>query len=674
MGRSRLKYGLLAGFLLGMAAGSAAYNLLGYKWPTGAVIDYYINANTDDVTDETAATKSAATSWSQICPANLRLTYGGSTSLTGNSSDGVNIVNWVDEGDNGVLATAYIWYSQDTILETDMVFNDHYDWDTSGVEGNYDVETVALHEFGHWVGLDHNSGIMSPSYSTVERSIDNDAESGFKDMYDCGNDGGDGDDGGGGGSIPSIQLDQSSMTFSGSGEETFKVRNSGEEALTYQVSVDRAWMSASPTSGTSTGEWDDITVTVDASQITGDNTGTITVSAEGADNSPQFISVTVNAFVLTIVSGSGGTTDPSPGTYTYYDTARVTITALPQTNYAFSHWSGDASGSSNPLTVTVNSSKTVKANFIRQYRLTLESEKGGSTDPPPGEYIHDEGTVLLIRAAADANYRFKRWSGDASGVDNPLRVVMSADKTIRANFVRIFKLSLSTGPGGTTDPSPGTHSYEEGTDVQITAKPDVNFRFLNWSGDLSGTDNPVRVNMDADKSIKADFMRIYRLSLRASLGGTTNPPPGDYVYDEGSQVTLQAVPDVFYVFEEWRGDASGQANPLTLTMDADKTALAQFRLIQKPLNFAGQKVLNRSLSQGEYIIVLTWQANPDNVNITNYRIYILQGNDRVLLAELDSGTFLYWHRGVEKDKPYTYALVAVGPEGTEGQPAVLVVQ
>jgi hypothetical protein len=93
-----------------------------------------------------------------------------------------------------------------------------------------------------------------------------------------------------------------------------------------------------------------------------------------------------------------------------------------------------------------------------------------------------------------------------------------------------------------------------------------------------------------------------------------------------------------------------------------------------PLNFSGQKVTNRSLSQQEYIHVLSWQANPKNEDISKYRIYQVEVDGKILLAELSSNTFQYWHRHIRKDRPYTYALVAVSPENREGSPAILSIQ
>ncbi len=93
-----------------------------------------------------------------------------------------------------------------------------------------------------------------------------------------------------------------------------------------------------------------------------------------------------------------------------------------------------------------------------------------------------------------------------------------------------------------------------------------------------------------------------------------------------------------------------------------------------PLNFSGQTVTNRSLSQQEYIHLLTWQANPKNKNINKYRIYQVETDGRILLAELKANIFRYWHRNIQIDRPYTYALVAVSQENLESDPVILYLQ
>jgi hypothetical protein len=378
---------------------------------------------------------------------------------------------------------------------------------------------------------------------------------------------------------------------------------------------------------------------------------------------------------LTLAAGTNGTTDPPPGTYDYCAGSEAVIEAIPDEGFGFSHWSGDASGTDNPIKITMDSDKSITANFIRQYTLTITSEPGGTTDPTPGTYTFDAGTEVAITAIPENGYRFGGWSGDVSSTDNPITIAMNSDISIKANFIRQYTLTLTSGAGGTTDPTPATYTFDAGAKVTISAIPENGYRFGGWSGDVSSTDNPITIAMNSDISIKANFIRQYTLTLTSGPGGTTQPSPGTYVYDEGTEVTISCIPDTHCRFSHWSGDASGTSDPLTITMDSDKSITANFiRIIYAPLNFAGQKVLNRSLSQVEYINFLTWQANSNNVNILKYRIYQVEGNAQSLLVELNANTFNYWHRGVEKNKQYTYALVAVNNEGREGDRAFITLQ
>ena len=108
-----------------------------------------------------------------------------------------------------------------------------------------------------------------------------------------------------------------------------------------------------------------------------------------------------------------------------------------------------------------------------------------------------------------------------------------------------------------------------------------------------------------------------------------------------------------------------------LTSDQLGQDYSALRNIYAPLNFQGVKVENRSLLFREYINSLSWQSNPDNVDIVKYRIYKIEGTGRILVAEVSADTLNYWDIGVEKDTHYEYALCAVNNENREGAFAYL---
>jgi uncharacterized repeat protein (TIGR02543 family)/uncharacterized delta-60 repeat protein len=71
-----------------------------------------------------------------------------------------------------------------------------------------------------------------------------------------------------------------------------------------------------------------------------------------------------------------------------------------------------------------------------------------------------------------------------------------------------YALKISANPGGTTAPSPDTYEYYEDIEVQIEAIPNDNYRFSGWTGDASGTTNPITITMQGDKSVTANFSQI----------------------------------------------------------------------------------------------------------------------------------------------------------------------
>jgi hypothetical protein len=220
----------------------------------------------------------------------------------------------------------------------------------------------------------------------------------------------------------------------------------------------------------------------------------------------------------------------------------------------------------------------------QKYTLTISVSEGGTTDPAPGAHSLDEGTRVTVTAQPDSGYRFSRWSGDASGLENPLTVGINKDKSITANFVGQHTLTLSATEGGTINPVPGTYAYDTGTEVRIEATPDTGFRFGGWSGDIppgSENVNPLMIAMDSDRSIRANFISQYKLTIAAGKGGTIEPSPGTYGHDSGAIVTIKAIPDSGYQFSGWSVDASGKDNPIAVTIDKDKWIVAVFSLLNE---------------------------------------------------------------------------------------------
>ena len=103
----------------------------------------------------------------------------------------------------------------------------------------------------------------------------------------------------------------------------------------------------------------------------------------GVVSSNAILTVTTNAFfTLTATAGAGGTVSKGPNQSSYASNAVVLLTANANPGSAFTGWAGDASGSSNPLSVVMTTNKNISATFFSTNSgreiMIVESRSGGS--------------------------------------------------------------------------------------------------------------------------------------------------------------------------------------------------------------------------------------------------------------------------------------------------------
>jgi hypothetical protein len=137
-------------------------------------------------------------------------------------------------------------------------------------------------------------------------------------------------------------------------------------------------------------------------------------------------------------------------------------------------------------------------------------------DPPGG--LYDPGTQVTMTPIPIEGCTFSDWY-DGHWIliyENPATVTVDSDIEFRVYYddCNAHKISVATDPiyKGRIEMTPysfpygdGIIKYIHGTEVSLLAIPDDGYTFLNWSGDISGSENPITVVMDSDKNITANL-------------------------------------------------------------------------------------------------------------------------------------------------------------------------
>jgi len=130
----------------------------------------------------------AMSPWTAVSGSNFVFTAAGA-SPSANLHSRTNGINdaYFDDLPANVYAVTWANQGGSNIFDRDVTFNTDWTWTTAGT-GGVDFRSVAIHEFGHVLGLGHESAmpaVMRPYYvaNTLERTLYFDDEEGCRFLY-----------------------------------------------------------------------------------------------------------------------------------------------------------------------------------------------------------------------------------------------------------------------------------------------------------------------------------------------------------------------------------------------------------------------------------------------------------------------------------------------------------
>ncbi|MEJ2206924.1 MAG: hypothetical protein P8170_22785, partial [Gemmatimonadota bacterium] len=363
------------------------------------------------------------------------------------------------------------------------------------------------------------------------------------------------------------------------------VANGGGGGMSWVASADATWIEPSPTTGVlESGSSVTVAVKLTSSDLgPGEYSGSVTVSASGADNTPQTVAVRlkvaegvlhplhvegagsgegrVRSILEGIDCGVHGASTSGDCDEVYPSGTSVTLLPEPASGSTFTGWSGACSGT-GACQVTMDQARAVTAAFgvvspsiaLDPTRLSANVAPGGELDAPWTVRLTNVGGGGLEWIASD--------DADWLSVVPPSGALAPGQVEVLIVSARSADLGPGNHQATLTVTDPDADNSPQSVAVALTVDPDPRYRLTTLGGG-SGTGTIASTPVGID--------------CTAIAGATT----GDCTeqYPEGTLVTLAAVPANGSSAAGWSGAGCSGTQPCTVSMDQDQTVTATFEAV-----------------------------------------------------------------------------------------------
>ena len=179
--------------------------------------------------------------------------------------------------------------------------------------------------------------------------------------------------------------------------------------------------------------------------------------------------------------------------------------------------------------VIFSSRMTVNVYGPQEFDLTV-SLGTGTTGTPSISGSYESGTSVPYNYSTETCYTNLDVRLDTTPIPSSGNILMDDhhDLVVTADLMS-FDVTVTSGPNGDTDHD-GTNPVDCNGSLTVLARPDTGFEFSGWSGDVTGTQNPLQLtDIQQDYTIHANFAPLSTINLFVSrvevIQGTTMSAP-----------------------------------------------------------------------------------------------------------------------------------------------------
>ena len=147
-------------------------------------------------------------------------------------------------------------------------------------------------------------------------------------------------------------------------------------------------------------------------------------------------------------------------------------------------------------------------------------------------------------------------------------IITTGVETLTVNQVLDLTSFSTSSNFGTVTPASGIYSLGEMINIEAippSSEEGERYVWLGWigsgSGSYSGIENPVSITINGPINQSGYWRREFKLSIGTDYG-TTSPSSGEYWYEAGTVVSIEAIAPTNdfgerYLFKGWMGDGDG---------------------------------------------------------------------------------------------------------------------